>query len=135
MQHAGVIFVEIGRASCSVPLLQDRLGRNDVHVPHRIAETESEQLNLPGLADGIQEPVFDVWPSLDGWVCYRVYEPREVGGLVERVAEFLEVMTIKWLIPGSQVRSQKGAAADRYKSMEFLEGGRNRRLATGHRAT
>ena len=125
MQHAGVIFIEMGSASCSVPLLQDSLGRNDVQVPHRTAETESEQFNLPGLADSIQEPVFDVWPSLDGWVCYRVYEPREVGGLVERVAEFLEVMTIKWLTPGSQVRTQKGAAADRNKSMEFLEGGGN----------
>ena len=135
MRHAVVIFVEIGRATCSVPLLEDGLGRNDVHVPHRIAETESEQFNLPGLADGIQQPVFDVWPSLDGWVCYGLYEPGEVGGPVERVAEFLEVMTIKWLTPGSQVRTQKGAAADRNKSMEFLEGGGNRRLATCHRAT
>jgi hypothetical protein len=125
MCDAGDIFVEISCAACGVPLLQDGLGRTDVYMLHSIAETESEQLNLPGLAHGIQQPVLNGWTILDSWVCHRLDEPGEVSRFIERVTELLEVITVKWLISGSQLRPQKGTAAYRNKAMEFLEGGGN----------
>jgi hypothetical protein len=118
--YAHLILIEKTCATCSVSLLQNRLWRDDVHVPHHIPETEPEQLHLPWFSDCIQEPVINIWSGFDGRTCDRLYEPGKVSCPVESVTEFLETTTIKWLIPFSQLSPQKGATTDRNKPMAFL---------------